>query len=202
MRIVLLSVLVLMVFSSLSSAQMESRHDSLTTLRRISPQDSIGFVQAAAGIQASTVDSAASYTSSKSPGLALLFSAVLPGAGQFYNESYWKIPILVGFGYYFATRWIDNNDSTKHYRELYAQSISAQLPGGDGNFQRLREFYKGQRDTFSWYFFIYYIVNLVDAYVDASLYDFNVGDDLSIHVQPTFEQRPVQRAGVSLRIHF
>lgn len=136
----------------------------------------------------------------KSPGLALLFSAVLPGAGQFYNESYWKVPILLGFGYYLASQWLDNNDSTKHYRDLFARSVA------EGNeitrYQQLREFYKDQRDTFSWYIFIYYIVNLVDAYVDASLYDFNVGDDLSIRVVPEFSVRSGSSSRVKLTITF
>ena len=39
----------------------------------------------------------------KSPGLAMLFSAVLPGAGQAYNESYWKVPVVLGLGVYFVS---------------------------------------------------------------------------------------------------
>lgn len=196
MRAVSLCVAMLFVATAFSQFQ-----DSLRVGKPISPEDSARIVRATeAG--GSRDDTSSGYTPTKLPGVALALSAVLPGAGQFYNESYWKIPILIGFGYYFATRWIDNNDSTKHYRDLYAQSITPQNTGGNGNYQRLREFYKDQRDAFSWYIFIYYIVNLVDAYVDASLYDFNVGDDLTIRVRPEFDVLPVQSARVQFKISF
>jgi hypothetical protein len=175
--------------------------DSLRLVKPISAEDSARIVRASQA-NATRNDTSSGYTPTKLPGVALALSAVLPGAGQFYNESYWKIPILLGFGYYFATQWIDNNDSTRHYRNLYAQSITPQNTGGDSRFRDLREFYKDQRDTFSWYIFIYYIVNLVDAYVDASLYDFDVGDDLAIRLQPVFHRTPVQSVRLKFKIHF
>lgn len=197
MRIVQLSFLALMLSSITASAQLQTQQDSLPTIKPISPEDSARYVSSPGSITAPRIDTAsAGYKPTKSPGLALLFSAVLPGAGQFYNESYWKIPIILGFGYYFASRWIDNNDSTKHYRALYAQTPT------NSTYQRLREFYKDQRDTFSWYIFIYYIVNLVDAYVDASLYDFNVGDDLSIHIRPKFDFRQSTVPQLSIKVRF
>lgn len=178
-----------------SSASSQEGVDSV--LAPVSRKDTATFVplRTLQGDTTRVVDSP-----TKSPGLALLFSAVLPGAGQFYNESYWKIPILLGFGYYLASQWIDNNDSTKHYRDLYARSVAEQneIP----RYQQLREFYKDQRDTFSWYIFIYYIVNLVDAYVDASLYDFNVGDDLSIRVVPQLDVQYSRGASLTFRISF
>lgn len=175
--------------------------DSLPPPRFFAPDDAVRSI--AAPLQPKRMDTiSTSYTPTKLPGVALALSAVLPGAGQFYNESYWKIPIFLGFGYYFASRWFEYNDSTKHYRERYTNSFTSQTPGGIGEFQRLREFYKDQRDAFSWYIFIYYIVNLVDAYVDASLYDFNVGDDLSIRVRPDFDFRQTQSARVNVKISF
>ncbi|MEK7251005.1 MAG: DUF5683 domain-containing protein [Bacteroidota bacterium] len=203
MRIVSWSLFAVVLLFSSSASQFQAQPDSLPSVKPITPEDSIRIVNPLTDIKASRIDTASSaYTPTKSPGLALLFSAVLPGAGQFYNESYWKIPILLGFGYYFASRWIDNNDSTRHYRDLYASSITPELQGGNARYLQLREFYKDQRDTFSWYIFIYYIVNLVDAYVDASLYDFNVGDDLSIRVRPEFNLQPVQSARVNIKISF
>lgn len=199
MRAVLLSLLVAMAIVSRATAQQ--KEDSLA-VRPVSAEDSLRIVRQAATMPPARSDSGTAFHSTKSPGLALLFSAVLPGAGQFYNESYWKIPILLGFGYYFASRWLDNNDSTKHYRDLFASSITPQVPNGNPRYQQLREFYKDQRDTFSWYIFIYYIVNLVDAYVDASLYDFNVGDDLSIRVRPEFDFQKAATARLSVKIGF
>ena len=121
----------------------------------------------------------------KSPATAVLLSAVLPGAGQFYNESYWKVPVVVGLGGYFVAEFLSNNKLYKQYGDEYASSIGS-LPGstGDENALRLREFYKDQRNEFAFYFLILYFVNLVDAYVDAVLFDFEMSDDLSLRTVP------------------
>ncbi|MEO8166700.1 MAG: DUF5683 domain-containing protein [bacterium] len=192
-------VMILLLSTRVAS---QVRLDSLPPAKLFSPDDSLRAVPSSPSNQSVRIDTVSTvYHPAKLPGVALALSAILPGAGQFYNESYWKIPILLGFGYYFASRWIDNNDSTKQYRELYTNSFSTQTPTGIPEYQRLREFYKDQRDTFSWYIFIYYIVNLVDAYVDASLYDFNVGDNLSIHVRPDFDFRQAQ-SSLNIKISF
>lgn len=198
MRVFLWSVVSLLLIHVSAVSQFQAPPDSLPTITEITPEDSVRIVGSMNKLDHdSDVD-----RTTKSPGLALLFSGVLPGAGQFYNESYWKVPILLGFGYYFASRWIDNNDSTKHYRDLYAGSITAQNTGGNSRLLQLREFYKDQRDVFSWYIFIYYFVNLIDAYVDASLYDFNVGDDLSIQLLPSVKAGPVERVGLNMKLRF
>lgn len=179
----------------------QAQPDSLPAILPVTPGDSATIVSILS--QAKKVDTvAASQRQSKSPLLALLLSAALPGAGQFYNESYWKIPIVLGFGYYFATNWISLNDSTRYYRRLYAESITPSAPAGNSRFLQLREFYKDQRDTFSWYIFIYYLVNLVDAYVDASLYDFNVGDDLSVRLLPQMPEQVRPAVGITVRLNF
>ncbi len=121
--------------------------------------------------------------STKSPGLAVLASAILPGAGQIYNESYWKVPAVMGFGLYFASQYFHYNRLANDARDKYFGSLNT-IPAGDQAQLRLREFYKDQRDTFAWYFVILYLVNIADAYVDASLYDFDVGDDLSLQLIP------------------
>lgn len=123
------------------------------------------------------------YVPAKSPGTALLLSAILPGAGQIYNQSYWKAPIIFGLGVYFVAEWLHNNRLTNDWRARYTESLSTS-PGGNSSYLAVREFYKDQRDSFAWYFFILYIVNLADAYVDASLFDFDVGSSLSIKMRP------------------
>ena len=57
-------------------------------------------------------------------------------------------------------------------------------PYGNTRLRDLREFYKDQRDSFTWYFFILYVLNIVDAYVDASLYSFDVSPALSLRGVP------------------
>lgn len=108
----------------------------------------------------------------KSPWGAVLRSAVIPGFGQFYNESYLKIPVIWGFIGYFAYVWIDNNDSYKQYKDLYVQSDFS-----NSRLKQLRDFYKDQRDEFAIYIGLTYFLQLVDAYVDAHLFDFDVTPD-------------------------
>jgi len=115
--------------------------------------------------------------------MAMLLSAVIPGARQVYNSSYWKVPIIVGFGLYFTSQWLDQNRRYIESRDKYKESLSVD-PAGDSREHARRDFYRDQRDMFTWYMAILYFVNIADAYVDASLYDFNVGGDLSIRFVP------------------
>ncbi len=135
----------------------------------------------------------------------MLLSAILPGAGQFYNESYWKVPIVVGFGVYLVYNWIDNNKLYKNYHSQYQEAL-IQDPGGvltsTQQLLGLREFYKDQRDSFTWYLLIWYFVTLADAYVDASLYDFNVSGDLSLQTLPVLSPVPVRAMQLNLHIGF
>ena len=95
----------------------------------------------------------------KSPWGAVLRSAIIPGFGQFYNESYWKIPVIWGIGAWFV------------YGDLYRQT--------ENQFYRQnRNFYRDQRDNFAIYIGLLYLLNLVDAYVDAHLFDFTVDENL------------------------
>jgi hypothetical protein len=117
----------------------------------------------------------------KSPWTAVLMSAVIPGAGQIYNESYWKAPVIWGILGWLGYNWVQNNNSYKENKNLYAQT-------GDEDYRRLRTFYLDQRDLFAIYIALTYILNLVDAYVDAHLFDFSVDEDLLIY-QPRLNIR-------------
>lgn len=104
---------------------------------------------------------------------AVLRSAVVPGFGQFYNESYWKIPVVWGFLGWFAYQWNTSNNSYINYRDLYNGSLN-QNNTGNSSYLSLREFYRDQRDLFAVFFSLAYLLNLIDAYVDAHLFDFDV----------------------------
>ena len=138
--------------------------------------------------------------SSKSPGLALLLSTLVPGAGQLYNGSYWKVPVIAGFAVYFGSVWLDNNRRYHDFRSQYSASLAANPPSGDPRLLATRDFYRSQRDTFAWYLFILYVLNDVDAYVDASLHDFNVSPDLSLRMMP--ETGPLQERGLRVQLRF
>jgi hypothetical protein len=141
-------------------------------------------------------------TMSKSPALAVGLSAILPGAGQFYNESYWKIPIVVGLGAYFISGWVRNDNLADDYRTQYEESKTEEDPDGDTSLLSTRDFYKNQRDSFVWYFVILYVANLVDAYVDANLYDFDIGESLTLRVLPEVGRGPEQSIGFGFNVLF
>lgn len=111
------------------------------------------------------------FVMSKSPWGAVARSAIIPGWGQFYNESYWKVPVIWGTAAWFVYNWVDNNKLYNEYKSLYQTSESEY-------YKRLRNFYRDQRDKFTIYLGLLYLLNLVDAYVDAHLFDFNVNESM------------------------
>lgn len=112
----------------------------------------------------------------KSPTGAMLRSAVLPGWGQFYNESYWKIPIIWGLSAWFISAWIRQNKNYKHYSDLYNNSLLETSNNQyKDSYKRVRNAYRDDRDLFAIYLGLTYFLNIIDAYVDAHLFDFNVG---------------------------
>lgn len=125
----------------------------------------------------------------KSPTLALGLSAILPGAGQIYNEEWWKAPVLYGllggFGY---GAYIQND------RYLVARdSLNAQLARGDeseaSRYRSSRDFYRNDRDRWLIYMGLAYIANLIDAYISAHLFDFDVSDPVASPTEVTSRMR-------------
>lgn len=104
--------------------------------------------------------------------LALGMSAVLPGAGQIYTKNYWKVPIIWGVGGYWIYQWIQMNDRYAQFGDDYRTS-----PTEDN--LRLRDWYRDERDKFAWFLGALYVLNLVDAYAGAHLYDFDVSPQLA-----------------------
>lgn len=125
------------------------------------------------------------FVSTKAPWTAVLMSVVLPGAGQIYNESYWKAPVIWGISAWLVYNWIQNNKDYKSNQELYSQT-------GKEEFRTLRTFYRDQRDLFTIYMGLTYFLNLVDAYVDAQLFDFTVEEDF-------FTRQPRLNLKINLR---
>ncbi len=113
------------------------------------------------------------YSQSKSPSTAILLSSLLPGSGQIYNESYFKAPIIWGsmafFGYYFKFY----QDKYDDYSKIYKQKINNNEPDAQ-SYRRIRDFYFNRRDEMGLYLLLIYLANVVDAYVDSHLFDFNV----------------------------
>jgi hypothetical protein len=125
----------------------------------------------------------------KSPRKASLYSAVLPGAGQVYNQKYWKAPIVwIGMGTftYFA---LDNQQEFLRFKNAY---LLRQDGGIDEFFDVLTpeglvnemDRWRRYRDLNIIGGALFYVLQIIDANVDASLSDFDVSDDLSIRLMP------------------
>ncbi len=112
----------------------------------------------------------------KSPSGAMLRSAIIPGWGQYYNESYWKIPIVVGLCAWMIRGIVVENASFIEYRDKYDASITATTPAGNLIYKQYREYYRDNRDSYAWYLGLFYLIQIADAFIDAHLFDFSVSD--------------------------
>jgi hypothetical protein len=145
-----------------------------------------------------------------SPKKATLLSVALPGTGQLYNRKYWKAPIVyaaLGTSIYFFTynrieynkfrsAYIDRLDSTKT-APAWANGIPT---------DRLRAESEQFRNRSEFAFigvFLVYILQIVDATVDAHLFTFDVSDDLSLRLLPTQTYTAYQyKTGVNLSLNW
>lgn len=129
----------------------------------------------------------------KNPGRAALYSAVLPGLGQAYNGSYWKIPVIYSVlgGFIFLSDY--NNKQYKIYLNAYvaetdtlASTINPFV--GDKSVEVLKankEKFRRNRDLSYIAIFVAYGLSIIESNVDAQLSDFDVSDDLSLNIYPS-----------------
>ena len=128
----------------------------------------------------------------QSPKKAAILSAALPGLGQIYNKKYWKAAIIYA-GLLTSAYYInDNNNRYKQYKEAYIIRIDNNPNTTDnyvgeyssGDLLILKDFYRRNREISILCFVGTYILNIVDASVDAHLFDYDISDDISLHITP------------------
>jgi hypothetical protein len=172
----------------------------------------LGLWSQAVNTQSDSITPAAKKRIYSRPRTASLLSTIIPGAGQVYNKKYWKVPLIYaglgGFGYMF----LFNNDQYNKYRSnviaFYDDDSSTvnNMPwlGGD-QLQNEKLYYRQYRDFAFIGFAIVYVLNIIDANVDAHLKSFDISDDLSMKIRPweelTMSANGV-RAGAGIRITF
>ena len=150
------------------------------------------------------------YSQRFSPRKALFYSAVLPGMGQAYNKKYWKIPIFyTGFamGIYVTGFY---QDRYVQYRNELLNSLSTNsFPSTPSNFteatlRRAVDFYQRKRDATLVLLGIGYLLQIIDAHVDAHLKDFKYNPNLSLKLEPVAHQDILtgQQVGFGLTITF
>lgn len=142
------------------------------------------------------------------PAKAAFYSAVVPGLGQVYNKKYWKIPIIyagMAAGIYFYKQQDDDYD---RFRNAYKRRLAGY---DDDEFQgissdRLINAQKSAQKNKSISIIVtvaFYLLNVVDANVDAHLRQYEVSEDLSL--QPNFDYNQFNakpQYGMSLTYRF
>lgn len=160
-----------------------------------------------------------------SPKKAVLYSALLPGLGQAYNKKYWKIPVIyAGFGaigYFIGwnngfygtykqaySDLTDDDPNTDSYLDIdAAQYYDLDNPTDYDNFKsglsKQSDYYRRNRDLLIIGMAAFYGLNLIDASVDAHLFDFDISEDLTMNWQPSMQKFNKQLVyGANFRFNF
>ncbi len=152
-----------------------------------------------------------SYSKRFDPRKALLFSAVFPGAGQFYNKKYWKMPIVYGgFGFLIYVANFYHQENLKYRDELFGlmnDSSSGGLSPSGLNEDQLRNVVdqsRRERDFFIIMNGLWYILQMVDAQVDAHLKEFDINPKMQVRIEPMIENSAMtgRNSGIALKIRF
>jgi hypothetical protein len=141
---------------------------------------------------------------------ATIMSACFPGLGQIYNRKYWKAPVIYvalgGIGYWGVTNQIKYKYYSTNLKAIHdedANTINETLYSSDQLITQ-KKYYQKYRDISIMLGALVYLVNIIDANVDAHLRTFDVSDDLSLQVNPysNFDYNNKLQAGLSLKLKF
>ena len=163
---------------------------------------------------------------------AVWLGAIFPGAGQIYNKSYWKLPIVygafMGCGYAismmqnrysgYKTAYIDlyndmqkgtvTEDPSKSYIAVIPDGYDLTAVGGAGTWantlKNRQSTYRRYRDYSILATVVVYALSLIDAYVDAQLFDYDISPDLSLNLEPQiyYDMQHQRSAELKLAIQF
>lgn len=201
-----------MLFTFASFAQNDSI--STATAKNRIPQDlkseqkdSLRNISVATAIDTLSVEP------KHSPARAALFSALLPGLGQAYNRKYWKIPIIYAGGAAIAYMINDNHKAYKAFEEPYSKIKSGEFPADTavvvlGRLRKVSTLKEGKdlfrRNQDFWIIAggVLYLLNIIDANVDAHFYKYDISEDLSLIVEPAFFDRISQQNQIGMRLCF
>ncbi|MDG2275826.1 MAG: DUF5683 domain-containing protein [Flavobacteriaceae bacterium] len=145
-----------------------------------------------------------------SPSKAAFYSAVFPGGGQAYNKKYWKVPLAwaaVGIPTYF---YLNNNSEYKSYRKAYKlrkTGLVDEFTLDDGTelisltgLERAQKTLRGNRDLSLLVVIIGYVLQIVEASVNAHLLQFDASDNITVN--PTIMSNPIKIEAPSVGFSF
>ena len=147
-----------------------------------------------------------------SPSKAAFYSAIFPGAGQIYNKKYWKAPIVwaaIGASAYF---YFDNSNEYDRYRTAFKrrqQGLSDEFTLDDGtillsttSLESAQKTLRKNRDLSLLTGILLYVLQIVEASVNAHLLQFNTNDNLSINPAITTDPNLVEAPKVGIRLNY
>jgi hypothetical protein len=151
--------------------------------------------------------------------------ALIPGLGQIYNRKYWKLPIVYGgfLGLGYAISWnnsyyneykmaysdiIDNDNTTNSFVNFIPAGYTAQTVDKTwlaSVLSQKKDDYRRYRDLTIIGTVAFYALTILDAYVDAQMYDFDISPDLSMRIEPSLLKTQFENSaslGVCCRLNF
>lgn len=135
---------------------------------------------------------------------ALWLAIAVPGAGQIYNRKFWKLPVIYGgfVGCFYALRWntqmyndysqaymdiMDDDPNTQSYNQfmhLGNKITEDNMERYKDIFRKRKDLYRRWRDLSIFAIVAVYAISVIDAYVDASLSEFDISENLTLHIEP------------------
>ena len=148
------------------------------------------------------------------PRRAALNSAMLPGLGQIYNKRWWKVPLVyggfvgIGLVFEFNQRYYQVFLKEAQFRQENPGKTQNPLyaPYTTEGIISIKDSYRRNRDLSVLAGLGFYAINIIDAYVDAKFFRFDISDELSVKVSPSLNQAPIhasstgQVLGLKLKI--
>ena len=120
------------------------------------------------------------------PAKAAFYSAIFPGLGQIYNKKYWKLPLVYGAIGTSAYFYIDSQKNYNIYRDEYKNRLAGN-PSSSASLARFddsrliaaQKQFQRNRDLSALFIVGFYVLNIIDANIDAALSQFNVNENLA-----------------------
>ena len=160
---------------------------------------------------------------------ATLYATFFPGLGQIYNRKYWKLPLVYGsfVGCMYAINWngsqyngyrkayidfVDDDPATNSWndyrfgaylREDFGNWTTDMKQSFANNLKMIRDYHRRNRDLSYIVTIGVYAIWIVDAYVDAQLFSFDISPDLSMRVEPVlFDSKPGKTRSIGMQLSF
>ena len=199
MRNRLVFILSIIAFAITSNSNASTvQNDSIYLIESV---DTLQFVQ-----EVDTVETYV-YTSTFKPDAqkAVWLATIVPGLGQIYNRQYWKLPIIYGgtLALAYGITWndrmyvdyrkgyvdlMDKNPNTNYFEYLLPAGVTLDSTNKDYYTKVIKnklDNYRRNRDLCIITTAVLYLLSIIDAYVDAQLFDYDISPDLSLQVAPT-----------------